>query len=89
MKKVGRDFIESRTKRKVAYRDVEYDPEGWVDCKDYLPKDYDLMYLKISGKPNVSGWSVGNKWEGLKLKNKDQVIFWKKRPDEYKPTKKG
>jgi len=83
MIKVGRDKIQVGEKvRKFSYRDIPFDPDGWADAKKYLPADYDLMFLNIKDKKSSCGWSVGNKWDGSKLENTDEILYWKKKPDE-------
>ena len=76
-------------KRKLSYRDIKYDPDGWVDAKVYLPGDYDLMYLKIKDKKSKSGWVVGKNWDGLKIENGDEVLYWKRKPEESVRCKTG
>lgn len=61
-----------------AYKDVEYDLDGWADCSKFLPEDFDLVHLRLKREKTVSGWIVGFKWVGLRLKNDDIVCFWKK-----------
>jgi hypothetical protein len=82
MNKVGRDYIDLSMKRKFSYRDIQSESDGWVDASRYLPADYDLMSLKIKGKDILCGWSVGAKWDGLKIKKSDKILFWKKKSDE-------
>jgi len=68
--------------RSNIYTNVEYDRDGWADAKRFLPADYDLCHLKIQGKKTISGWSTGNKWDGLNLKPQDEVLFWKINKDK-------
>lgn len=48
---------------------------------EYLPDDYDIMYLKIKNKPSSHGWISGNNWDGLKIKPDDEVLYWKKKQE--------
>ncbi len=80
MMKVGRDFVRE-TGKKLSYRTVKTDCDGWVDARKYLPGDYDLMYLKIKNKESRAGWIVGNKWDGLRVCPDDEVIYWKKKQE--------
>jgi hypothetical protein len=93
MIKVGdvKEYIEkedknSDKKKKVAvlytYRDVKFDLDGWADSKEYLPEDYNLVYMKIEGRKTIPGWSIGSSWSGLRLKLTDQVIYWKRQTEE-------
>ncbi len=81
MMKVGRDKLDE-TGKTLSYRTVKTDFDGWVDAKHYLPADYDLMYLKIKDKKSSHGWVVGTKWDGLKIEQGDQVLYWKKKNDQ-------
>lgn len=78
MMKVGRDRVEE-TGKKLAYSTVKSEIDGWVDAKKYLPVDYDLMYLKFKNKKTSHGWVVGNKWDGLNINSKDDVLYWKRK----------
>jgi len=83
MMKVGRDYIKVGEKeRKFSYRDIQFDPDGWADAKKFLPADYDLMFLKVKDQKNTYGWSVGNAWEGLKLQSTNEILYWKRKPEE-------
>lgn len=65
-----------------TYKDVKYDIDGWVDCQLFLPDDYDLVYMKVDGKKTMAGWVSGSSWHGLKLKDGDKVLYWKRKPEE-------
>jgi len=78
--KVARDVvkdIKTGKDRKVAYRDLKYDEDKWVDASLFLPADFDLVYLKTKEK-TYSGWAVGNTWDGLKHKLDSEVLYWKR-----------
>lgn len=68
--------------RYVTYADIKYDLDGWVDSQKFLPADYDLVYLKIKDKPTKFGWIVGKRWDGLRVLNEDEVLYWKRIPEE-------
>jgi len=76
-KKVGKDYPVV-----FSYRDVKTDDDGWVDAAKYLPADFDLVYMKVEGKKTLSGWMSGNNWEGLRLKEGDKVLYWKRKPED-------
>lgn len=61
-----------------SYRDVETDIDEWVDASRFLPKDYDLVLMKVKGKKTFCGWYNINHWDGLKLKPEDIVSYWKR-----------
>ena len=84
MRKVGKDIVinkKTNKKRKFSYTDVKYDDEKWADASEYLPADFDLVFLRIQDKPITSGWINGIKWEGLKVIEADKVLYWKKRKE--------
>ncbi len=87
MKKVGKDIVEGVKPRKFAYRDVVYDEDDWVDANEFLPLDYDLMFVKLSNDKFTCAWTVGKKWDGLRLKADQKVVSWKKRPNEIDQCK--
>lgn len=79
MLKVGRDKIFDKNKcrmRKLIYKDIPYDPDGWVDSDKYLPANYDLVLLKTD-KNTITGWSTGIKWDGLKIEEQ-KILYWKR-----------
>jgi len=79
MMKVGVDKIKiGEKKRKFSYCNVKYDRNGWADASKYLPADYDLLFLKMKDGEIISGWSYGNKWDGLNLKVDHEVQYWMK-----------
>ena len=85
MLKVGKDTIlphGSEISRRVTYKDVHCDIDGWADSSRFMPADFDLVYLKLEGKKSISGWSTGTSWDGLKLNKDDKVLYWKRKPDE-------
>lgn len=80
MKKVGKHFLEG-TRKILSYKTVKMDVDGWVDAKQYLPRDYDVMYLKIKNKSSSYGWVSGDKWDGLRINPEDEIIYWKKKKE--------
>lgn len=78
MMKIGRDLV-PETGKKLSYRTVKSDCDGWVDAKKYLPADYDLMYLKIKDKKSSHGWITGCKWDGLHISAGDEILYWKRK----------
>ena len=61
-----------------AYKDVEYDMDGWADSKKYLPEDFDLVYMRLKREKTIPGWISGSSWFGLRFKSGDVVLFWKR-----------
>jgi hypothetical protein len=77
MLKVGKNYIEVPKRRRMTYKDIPYD-HGWADAEQYLPANYDLMVLKVKGKPILYGWCFGTKWEGAKIERYDEILKWKR-----------
>lgn len=65
-----------------TYRDVKFDIDGWADSKEYLPEDFDLVYMKRDGQKTIPGWVTGSTWNGLRLKSTDHIPYWKRKPEE-------
>ena len=82
MRKVDRDFVDKKNPPKISYRHVRFDEDGWADASKWLPADYDLVFLKLERGPTIAGWAYGNEFLGLKLKDDDKVLYWKRKPDE-------
>ena len=83
IKKVDWDrvFIPKTGKyRKLKYSDIVCDADGWVDAKQYLPMDFDLVYMRTE-KGIYVGWSIGKKWDGIKHSKKDKILYWKRKID--------
>ncbi len=82
MIKVGHDniFDEKKQKtRKVSYSDIQYDGERWANASEFLPYDFDMVYLNVQGsKKNKPGWINGEKWDGLNIKPEDTILRWKR-----------
>ena len=79
MMKVDRDFIRDKKtgkSRRFSYKDVKYDYDEWADASEYLPADFDLLYMKTKSKI-YNGWISGTKWDGLKIPQDEKVLFWK------------
>lgn len=79
--KVGRSkFVSPKNQQTyiLSYNDVEKDVDGWVDASKYLPIDFDLLIVKTK-ESSFPAWSVGNHWDGVRVTDKTEVLFWKKR----------
>ena len=59
------------------YTDAKFDIDGWSDPKKWLPYPYDLCWLKMPDRTRT-GWWTGRNWEGMRIKDKDVVLYWKK-----------
>lgn len=51
--------------------------EGWIKSENYLPENYALVFLKKDiVSPPLSGWIIGKKWFGLRVKE-CSYKYWK------------
>lgn len=66
-----------RSPQTVTYHNIPQDPGGWVDASRFLPKCFDLLHLKIQ-EETKSGWYTGCAWDGKRVLQSDQVLYWKK-----------
>lgn len=83
MIKVGSKIILSKKKfKRVSYKAVEFDADGWADASLALPIDGDLMFLKVKGIEKGCGWIWGKRWEGIRLKAGDVVSHWKRNQEK-------
>lgn len=52
--------------------------EGWVDAFRVKPYAYDIVYLLTGKFEEKNGWWTGLKWDGLRLKENETIIRWKR-----------
>lgn len=77
------------SKKCYSYMDVKTDYDGWVDSTQYLPVDYDLVYVRVNNGINVRtkvGWYTGYEFDGLHLKDNEKIEYWKRKGDETNCT---
>lgn len=70
---------------KFTYNHVRFDKNGWADAKKYLPADFDLVQMKVlrDGRERTyNGWINGEKWEAVRQRERDEVLFWKQNTEE-------
>lgn len=67
-------------KKKYGYGDIETDIHGWADVNKYRPATYDLCSLKTKDKV-LHGWYALGRWDGLKIKDSDEILYWKRKDD--------
>lgn len=60
----------------IGYKSIKFDADKWADASEYLPMEFDLCYLKTNER-TFSGWHTGFCWDGLKIKPRENVLFWK------------
>lgn len=76
----------SKTKEKAnsfRYLVSKFNKEGWADASKSSPIPFDLVTICTNRNKEISGWWTGHKWEGARLKNKEIVLFWKRRRYEH------
>ncbi len=81
MQRFGKHVVQVVKVRSFSYRDVEYDEDGWVDATKYIPEECDLVILRMDDDRSLPGWWTGNGWDGLRIKRKDKVLYWKRKLD--------
>lgn len=64
--------------KKISYKHAIRDEEGWIDASRFLPEDFDMVEIKSDGLKQVFGWCMGKCWDGLYVKPKMKIKFWKK-----------
>ena len=64
-------------KPRFSYKDILFDRDGWADSEKYLPKDADLVYMRLRRNKTIRGWIFGKIWCGGQLREGDKVMFWK------------
>lgn len=68
-----------RTRNFYTYKDIENGGNGWIDPVIFLPRPFDLLWLKTLDFPK-QGWWTGTSWDGIRITKDIQVIFWKRKP---------
>lgn len=79
MRQVGE--IYPGNKNPFSYKYVQPEENGWISVKKFMPRNFDLVYLKMEDKIK-EGWYTGLGWYGYKIIPTDEPIYWKRRPDE-------
>lgn len=85
MREVGKKYLVTK-EIEFTYKDVQKDADGWADASCFLPFPYDLMHLKVKRdgevkRGSIPGWWNGTVWDGLKLQEGDEVVYWKRKPE--------
>lgn len=69
--------------KNLSYKSVPKDFDGWVDASKFLPVNFDILFLKLKNKSKIyHGWFTGKDWDGLRLDSNDEILFWKRKPEE-------
>lgn len=62
---------------KIKYTGLPGGMNSWQNPNSYKPQPFDLVNIN-TGEKEVRGWWTGNRWMGLRLREKDKVVSWKK-----------
>lgn len=65
----------------MTYSDVKTDYDGWADAEQYLPKEFDLVHLKLNNGKHSKGWRSTTSWDGRKFDPGTVILSWKKMDD--------
>lgn len=79
---VGIDLIidpKSKKERLLSYADLEGEGKEWIDASKFLPKDFELVLLKTDKGKERPGWLSGRTWDGYRISQDDNVLFWKRK----------
>ncbi len=67
----------------LVYLVTKFDEKGWADAKNSLPIPFDLVTVLTNTDKKVAAWWNQCNWDGLRLKEKDVVIKWKRKRYEH------
>lgn len=80
MIKVAQDIIADKAAkkgfRKISYKDVYFDPEGWAEANKFMPADCDLVTIR-SKEREIPAWAIGSSWDGYRVKDSEVITHWK------------
>lgn len=61
----------------------KFNSKGWADARSSLPIPFDLVTVLTDNDKEIPAWWNKFSWEGLRLKNNDVVVKWKRRRYEH------
>ena len=81
-------YVQVSPRMGIYYSNVVPEEDGWVCPEKWMPYPFDVVNLKafssiLNRNKFFNGWWTGKDWEGLRLKNTDFVMAWKK-PEEQR-----
>ena len=50
----------------------------WISVKSELPEEFDLVKILFKNERCERAWWTGNRWDGRREINDDDVIAWKR-----------
>ncbi len=65
------------------YLVTQFDKEEWADATTAYPIPYDLVTVETNTRKKIAAWWNQTNWEGIRLKNEDTVLRWKRRKYEH------
>lgn len=75
-KTIVKDDALKTGKRFASYTDIP-DFKGWHNPSNYLPGEFDLVKVHLKSDKFKIVWHTGFTWDGLKLNDDDEILFWK------------
>jgi len=82
MLKIGVSIVVIEGKTSILnYHIVNYGKDGFADANVYLPYPCDLLEMKTNTNKIRIGWWTGQEFYGIRLKENEKVIAWKKKKE--------
>jgi len=67
---------------RATYASYSKDRFGWIESKD-KPQSFDLISMVTDSHKTRIGWWTGSSWFGIKLKEGEKIIKWKKKAENH------
>lgn len=61
------------------YLITKFNEKKMANAKQSLPIPFELVTVWTSTDKKIAAWWTGKEWDGLHLKENDQVLFWERR----------
>ena len=65
------------------YMVTQFNEDGWAEESKGTPIPYDLVTAELTTGEKVAAWWNETNWEGIRLKNDDTILRWKRRIYEH------
>lgn len=60
-----------------------FDKDGWANAITHKPIPFDLVTVQTNTGKKVAAWWDKFKWQGLRLRQVDEILTWKRRIYEH------
>lgn len=60
-----------------------FDKDGWANAITHKPIPFDLVTVQTNTGKKVAAWWDKFKWQGLRLRQIDEILSWKRRIYEH------